>query len=213
MKRSLLRLWLFLGPGVLVSVAVAWGCVLWAPGPPSSSIAWEPFEPGGRWPRPVYGDWPSPQVCTRGTSFGWTSLYSYSPIDPVQSPTEGEVINFGQAVFQLGWPLRAIEYEARVVQRHAREAKIEYVGEVGFVPTWLVSPAHRLRRLPVRPVWLGLAVDTLFYAVFLWLLLAAPGALRRYLRARRGRCPVCAYPTGASAVCTECGAPVAARPS
>ena len=147
------------------------------------------------------------------TSFGWTHLYSYSPIDPLQSPAQVEVINFGQSVFQLGWPLRAIEYEARVVQRHAMAAKIESVGEVGYVPTWLVSPAHRLRRLPIRPVWLGLAVDTLLYAVLLWLLLAAPGALRRYLRARRGRCPVCAYPTGASEVCTEGGAPVAARSS
>ena len=105
---------------MLVSVAVAWACVLWAPGPPSSPIAWEPIEPGGRWPRPVHEDWPSPQKFARVTSLGWTHLYSYSPIDPLQSPAQGEVINFGQSVFQSGWPLRAIEYEARVVQRHAR---------------------------------------------------------------------------------------------
>jgi hypothetical protein len=42
----------------------------------------------------------------------------------------------------------------------------------------------------------------------LWLLFAAPGWVRRRIRARRGQCPACAYPVGASTVCTECGRPV-----
>ena len=65
------------------------------------------------------------------------------------------------------------------------------------------------RPLPLRPVWPGFAINTLFYAAILWggwLLLAAPFALRRRRRIKRGLCPACAYPVGASDVCTECGA-------
>ncbi len=59
--------------------------------------------------------------------------------------------------------------------------------------------------LPLKPTWPGLALNTLFYAAILWLLIPGPFALRRFLRVRRGLCPKCAYPMGESSVCTECG--------
>jgi len=62
------------------------------------------------------------------------------------------------------------------------------------------------RILPLRPLWPGFAVNTLFYAGVLWMMFALPFALRRRLRRRRGQCPACAYPVGQSPVCTECGA-------
>jgi hypothetical protein len=62
--------------------------------------------------------------------------------------------------------------------------------------------------LPLRPIWPGFAPNTLFYAAILWGLFAAPFALRRRLRIRRGLCPACAYPIGASVLCTECGRPL-----
>jgi hypothetical protein len=65
--------------------------------------------------------------------------------------------------------------------------------------------------LPVLPLWPGFAINTLFYAVIVWLLFAAPFALRRRIRIRRGLCPACAYPIGDSEVCTECGKTVNAR--
>jgi hypothetical protein len=75
-----------------------------------------------------------------------------------------------------------------------------------MTPTW--------RALPLRPIWPGFAINTMFYAAILWLLFAAlhPGGfVRRRIRARRGQCPACAYPVGASNVCTECGRPVTPR--
>ena len=63
-------------------------------------------------------------------------------------------------------------------------------------------------QLPFRPLWPGFAINTVFYAVVLWLLFAVPFALRRWRRIRRGLCPKCAYPVGTSDVCTECGARV-----
>ena len=62
--------------------------------------------------------------------------------------------------------------------------------------------------LPCRPIVMGFAVNTLFYATILWLLLATlhpRGVVRRRIRARRGQCPACGYPIGTSNVCTECG--------
>ena len=56
-----------------------------------------------------------------------------------------------------------------------------------------------------RPIWPGIAVNTVFYAAIIWLVILGPFALRRYLRRRRGLCPACAYPMGESDVCTECG--------
>ena len=62
--------------------------------------------------------------------------------------------------------------------------------------------------LPVRPLWPGFAVNTLFYAGVLWVLFCGPFALRRMIRRRRGQCAHCAYPIGQNERCTECGADV-----
>ena len=67
------------------------------------------------------------------------------------------------------------------------------------------------RGLPVRPIWLGVAANTLFYAAILWLLICGPFLLRRFLRRRRGLCLACAYPMGEAAVCSECGKPLLGR--
>jgi hypothetical protein len=62
--------------------------------------------------------------------------------------------------------------------------------------------------LPMKPIWPGFVINTIFYAAILWLLFAAPLALRGRLRLKHGLCPACAYPIGASFICTECGKPV-----
>ncbi len=64
---------------------------------------------------------------------------------------------------------------------------------------------YRLRALPLRPIWPGFAINTVFYAGVLWLLIPGPFAMRRFIRRRRGLCPACGYPAGESAVCSECG--------
>ena len=63
----------------------------------------------------------------------------------------------------------------------------------------------------LRPIWPGFAVNTLFYATVLWLLIPGPFALRRLIRRRRGLCLACAYPMGESPTCTECGKPLPGR--
>ena len=65
----------------------------------------------------------------------------------------------------------------------------------------------------LHPIWPGFAVNTLFYAAVLWLLIPGPFVLRRVIRVKRGLCPACAYPMGESAVCSECGKALAVRAS
>ena len=78
-------------------------------------------------------------------------------------------------------------------------------------------PMHSLKRVSIkqgwpqvwqesnRLLWPGFAVNTIFYAVAFWLVICGLFVLRRFIRARRGLCPVCAYPRGESTVCSECG--------
>ncbi len=84
--------------------------------------------------------------------------------------------------------------------------------DTGALPLnhWLrETPARRFlanpRVLPLRPLWPGFAVNTLFYTVILWFMICGPFALRRLIRMKRGLCPACAYPVGETTVCSECG--------
>ena len=63
------------------------------------------------------------------------------------------------------------------------------------------------RALPLLPMWPGFAVNTLFYAIILWLLIPGPFVLRRLIRIRRGRCPKCGYDLRGDhdGGCPECG--------
>ncbi len=72
------------------------------------------------------------------------------------------------------------------------------------------GPLGLPQHLPLKPIPAGFAINTLFYAVILWLLFAAPFALRRRRRITRGLCSKCGYdlrgsPTQGN-VCPECGA-------
>lgn len=75
-----------------------------------------------------------------------------------------------------------------------------------------LQPASRLahrwldpRILPVRPLWAGFAINTVFYAAIGGIFTGSLFALRHHVRRRKGLCPACAYPTSGSAVCSECG--------
>jgi hypothetical protein len=61
--------------------------------------------------------------------------------------------------------------------------------------------------LPLRPIWTGFAVNTIFYATILWLLTLGPFTARRMIRRKRGRCLKCGYDLrgNLSPGCPECG--------
>ncbi len=75
----------------------------------------------------------------------------------------------------------------------------------GFARPWPGDPPVTL---PYRPLWGAFAANTGVYAAAWWVLLVAPGEVRRALRRRRGRCASCGYdlsglPGGTT--CPECG--------
>jgi len=73
-----------------------------------------------------------------------------------------------------------------------------------------MSPSNRTmaRVLPWYPAWAGFVGNTLVFGGTLGAIVFVFGAARRWMRTSRGLCVKCAYPIGASDVCTECGAAV-----
>lgn len=65
--------------------------------------------------------------------------------------------------------------------------------------------------LPLRPLPVGLLLNTLFYAAFLALVMGAIAALRTRHRARRSLCTRCKYPVRDLTTCPECGTAVVTR--
>ncbi len=91
-----------------------------------------------------------------------------------------------------------------------------------FGPTsglWPVVPASEIHVglasgyqivVPLRPIWPGVAINTLFYAAILWLLTLGPFTARRMIRRKRGHCIKCGYDLSHAEheVCPECGVAV-----
>ena len=67
------------------------------------------------------------------------------------------------------------------------------------------------RVLPLIPIWPGFAINTLFYATILWLVIPGPFALRRLIRRKRGLCVACGYDLSHADhdACPECGVALA----
>ncbi len=188
-KRRLLIVAVFLLAGAVVNVAVAWGFVITSQKRSSISIVpWPDSEAKSDWPLAVPDDWPS-----------WAN-YSGGSASVGRTMTAAGTVDWRYQIFvhQTGLPLRSVEYHALATfsldfQRSERTS----------VAAWQTGTF--VGTLPLRPIWPGFAVNTLFYAAALWLLIPGPFALRRFIRVKRGLCPACAYPRGESDVCSECG--------
>ena len=121
--------------------------------------------------------------------------------------TEGLSVEWEGCEHCTGWPLPAAWYSIRDMGRQRFEP-------VGAIPLPIVKTAsgmmdvYSVRGLPYRPIWPGLAINSVFWGAIAFGVVNAYGRTRRTLRRRRGLCPACAYPVGASPVCTECGAAV-----
>ena len=108
-----------------------------------------------------------------------------------------------------GWPLRSMWCGWGTLESCSRPFPTDEPLAHG-IPlqsrnVWPLSPMPWKRALPLA-IWpLGFAVNTLFYAAILWLLICSPFLLRRFIRSSRGLCPACAYPMSDSPICTECG--------
>ena len=196
MRRLLIIVALFVLAGAVVNVGVAWG--VFYLGFPSYTTD--------------LGETEAADLLTSHTDISFVNAKGFE----ARSIGEWTVVLTGYgkrdgmvmvtaAVFltESGWPLKTMH------------------GRTLFGPG--ETPFHRMKRtshsmmqtsgsdIPFLPIWPGFAVNTLFYAVVLWLLIPGPFALRRFIRVKRGLCPACAYPIGESAVCSECGKAIPSR--
>ena len=69
-------------------------------------------------------------------------------------------------------------------------------------PRWMHAQPNR--RIPIRPMWLGLAADLAFYAALLAVLHQSLLHAHAFCRRRKQLCVHCGYPAHRTQ-CTECG--------
>ncbi len=196
MKRRLFKLVLFLLLGAIVNVAVAWGCAL---------IYWD-LSDGEIIP---YTPEIAKEICVRYNPVA--SEMPVSAFEGYDQITFGHrfsitVANSGQSnqvyahVVWAGWPC------------------VSMGGVFWFAPNsedirslWVLpwEPKHNQILIPRRPTWPGFAVNTLFYAAIVWLLVLAIFTTGRVIRNKRSLCIKCGYDlrgtSGGGGGCPECG--------
>ncbi len=194
MKRRIAIVLLLLAGGAIVNVAVAWGLPLTLNNWHVDVVAVELEALAARIPN---SRWFGPEVQPDGT------LIMERRRIPLEDPAVRNLQRAWYSItvsmsshshshtrsFQAGWPM------------------LSMTGDVTGNPFAAPPGEPYVARLD-HPILPGFIINTLFYALLLWLLLFAPGNAPRLLRRRRGLCEECAYPIGVNPVCTECGAAV-----
>lgn len=102
-----------------------------------------------------------------------------------------------------GWPFLAFWCSVDLVSP-ARVATSGVRGgfELPGGGSWVLA----VRAVPLRPIWTGLVLNTLFYSVCWLVVVWAVGSLRRVRRLTSGKCVACGYDLrGIKGGCPECG--------
>ncbi|MCH8316590.1 MAG: hypothetical protein IIA64_11505 [Planctomycetes bacterium] len=222
MKRRLFKLAVFLLLGAIVNVAVAWGAALLVDFHGAETVV------GGAKGR--RGDWviwhhnAGGAIRIRALAVSGNNIEEYEqyPMHPSLLPLWGplavqvrqqvreQVIDepFVRVADAYGWPTYSLwcafawnTAQWPNVLTDPRLSAILITSPMGG------NYALSQRALPLRPIWPGFAVNTIFYTAILWLITLGPFTARRMIRHKRGHCIKCGYDLRGdfSAGCPECG--------
>lgn len=217
MKRWIVTILLLVSGGAVVNIAVAWICALAVnvyDKPTMETQIAEEYRPNAY------------TIVRHRVALGATALTSHrtrAPDDGADTSTLDQRLRewgdletlaeqrlfepatassnrLGRTIDGRGLPYRSLWCEIDL-------ARGVYGGwEVNIAYSW---PGGMPRVLPYRPLLIGFALNTVIYGILMWILIAGTFALRRFIRRKRGRCPMCGYDLrgqlpGAGG-CPECG--------
>ncbi|MCH8824252.1 MAG: hypothetical protein IH984_12205 [Planctomycetes bacterium] len=198
MKRRLFKLVLFFLLGAIVNVAVAWGSSVFIGFEETINyIRAHRRSPVSTWNIETFHRISAFRVkWFRSRKLTPKVYYSVGPLPEDLVPTwirydpelnENRRMEFWDAEAR-GWPLlvlwskAATWYEALDGTSHRLpiEGGIElslspFAGSMAIIP----------KVLPLRPIWPGFAINTIFYAAIVWLMWLSPFAARRIIRHKR----------------------------
>lgn len=97
-------------------------------------------------------------------------------------------------------PIEVLKAHGLVVPALWQPTDLDFLSLVAGAP----QTALRLRRpIPIRPMWPGFLVNSLFWGLLTGAVFFVPGVIRRSVR--RGRCVGCGYELAGLGRCPECG--------
>lgn len=209
--------------GAITSLAVAWGCSYCAR--IDQPIRAAPTEVDmRRWAArtpAAFSEAVQPTMVGHGSGFGFrfrtasaaqSKTVTVTNINGVQTRTERAVDHpgptFSAVAVEAGWPFPCMygEWWSDSLDPLASSGCLHAVRMQARMEPGTRWALRLERIIPTGILWTGLAADSAFYALALWVVLIGPRSLRRLLRARRHQCPSCGYPIGTLPTCTECGA-------
>ncbi len=226
MRRHLFIAAIFLLAGAVVNVAVAWGFAAWVDPQWHNAnervggcwvaensrywIIWERRTTGAV---RIISRWHDVEMVGDGGGFPDGPCRPLVPAwAPFVAPDDEPPTKASHAwlTSSRGWPMCSVAGALHLTNRRGPRGlvtDIDMFWAISLDEGRVANPrSHwKLRLLPFRPSAAGFAVNTLFYAAVLWLLIPGPFVLRRVVRRRRGLCVKCGYPVGETDVCSECG--------
>jgi hypothetical protein len=220
-RRIIFKLLVFLLLGAIINVAVAFGFAFFQSQLGREEIVrysdavWgydvnQPirgfdirYDNALEWPSSVTADWPE---CTI-----WQTRTRSGGALEIAGGIKDNTI-FYQGLWRYGWPCCSLEAELRERIDKAAQGPTRTSGVIAGFPfdRPIVGPARIDMHFPLRPIWPGFAINTIFYAAIVWVLFAVPATIRRRVRRKRGQCAACGYSLreSVSEKCPECGAAV-----
>jgi hypothetical protein len=157
---------------------------------------------------PEKSKWPLPTMnsitATQDSSHGLRDI-PMTQCPDLRLGTEAGESRFVTVEQFAGWPLAAVWIP--LVDGPPPRPQLASVSSWLNVGASLGGRQLRGSVLDGRLLWTGIVLNTACFAIIAWLAQHLAACARNWHRIHRGLCRWCAYPTGHSAVCSECGKP------